>query len=386
MQRASLLCMRRHRPVTFALLSLLVGLGACSELLDYGAVQFEPAVKSPAGTVVPTRCGGLLLGAQDCATCVDTLCCGSARECGDARDCAKLVDCQSGCSTGDNGCKDACETAYPSGLPDFLPLQICLRSSCDSVCYGTPGVGGSGGGVVPGDSGGWAGEGPDGGSCGQDCAMRTYSACSCSAADPCDWGDDGYCDDNCAGQFPEDHFDDSNDCGSGGSGGSGGTGGTSGAGGVDIAGHTCSRTSPGATGNEPDGLIPICCAPTSEERALIDSAFNLLNEHRVASGVNPLDYDPLLEAAIQGHCVHMATHPFSEHVAPEALVSSPEVRADLCGSSAIVENLADGYLDAASVMQSWINSPQHNRHMLNVSFTRVGIGNVNDSWGQLFGE
>jgi hypothetical protein len=216
--------------------------------------------------------------------------------------------------------------------------------------------------------------------------MRTYSTCSCSAVDPCGWRDDDYCDDNCAQDFPEDHFDDSNDCGSGGSGGSGGNGGTSGSGGVDIAGHTCSLSSPGATGNEPGGLIPMCCAPTSSERTLIDSAFELLNAHRVANGVTPLNYDAQLEAAMQGHCVHMATHTFFEHVAPEAPVSSPEERAVLCGTSARGENLAEGYSSAASVMQSWTSSEGHNQNMLNAKFTRVGIGHMDGSWGQLFGD
>jgi hypothetical protein len=46
-----------------------------------------------------------------------------------------------------------------------------------------------------------------------DCQNGVYSACSCSAADPCGWQADGVCDQACADNFPADHFDDTLDCG-----------------------------------------------------------------------------------------------------------------------------------------------------------------------------
>lgn len=48
--------------------------------------------------------------------------------------------------------------------------------------------------------------------CTQDCQAGTYSACSCSSADPCGWKNDGVCDSACAAQFTTDYFNDAADC------------------------------------------------------------------------------------------------------------------------------------------------------------------------------
>lgn len=48
--------------------------------------------------------------------------------------------------------------------------------------------------------------------CSADCQAQTYSACSCSSADPCRWRNDGVCDSTCATQFPSDYFNDQADC------------------------------------------------------------------------------------------------------------------------------------------------------------------------------
>ena len=169
-----------------------------------------------------------------------------------------------------------------------------------------------------------------------------------------------------------------------GSGGGTAVGGNAGVGG-GTSGGTCSLEQPGATGNEPDGMIPVCCAPTAAEKAEIDEVFALLNQHRADNGVGPLAYDNQLEAAIQGHCIHMAEHSFFDHDAPESSVSSPWTRAELCGTSAGGENIAAGQNSPSAVMTSWKNSSGHNKNMLDADFTRVGIGRHGDYWGQIFG-
>jgi len=174
--------------------------------------------------------------------------------------------------------------------------------------------------------------------------------------------------------------------GEAGSGGDAGPGGSSGGTGGNPNAGTCSLAQDGATGNEPGGKIPVCCAPTAAEKAEIDQVFALLNEHRAANGVAPLQYDLELEAAIQGHCLHMAQHPFFDHSAPEPSVSSPWTRAELCGTSASGENIANGQSSPESVMSSWKQSSGHNKNMLDPGFTRVGIGRHESYWGQIFGK
>ncbi len=148
---------------------------------------------------------------------------------------------------------------------------------------------------------------------------------------------------------------------------------------------TCSKVLEGAAGKETNHEIPTCCTPTNTEKKMVDEVFRLMNEHREANGLRALKYDLKLEAAIQGHCRHMSQHPFFDHGAPEASVSSPWARAKMCGGKAGGENIAMGQRSAAQVMQSWKTSPGHNANMLSPDHRRVGIGYRKGYWGQLFG-
>lgn len=171
-----------------------------------------------------------------------------------------------------------------------------------------------------------------------------------------------------------------------GGGGRAGSGGGPAQAGSGSTGDACSLYREGATGDEPDGRIPVCCAPTTAEQPFVDEVFMLLNAHRAANGLSALAYDEELEAAVQGHCVHMSLHDFFAHEAPESGVVLPWDRAELCGTTANGENIARGQRTPAEVMTGWTNSSGHNRNMLG-NFRRVGIGYDDNGryWGQLFG-
>lgn len=145
----------------------------------------------------------------------------------------------------------------------------------------------------------------------------------------------------------------------------------------------CSVAIAGATGSEPGGQIPVCCAPTSAEKADLDVLFQLLNDYRAEFGKPPLAYDAKLEAAMQGHCLHMNQHTFFSHVGPEAAVSAFSARAAQCGTTANAENIAKGQKSPAAAMTSWKSSPGHAANMLG-SYTRVGLGHAGPYWGQIF--
>lgn len=160
---------------------------------------------------------------------------------------------------------------------------------------------------------------------------------------------------------------------------------------VNASPGECELLLEGASGDEPDGRIPVCCVPSAEEKAMIDQVFALLNRHRNNNGLSSLVYDVELEAAIQGHCIHMLTHDFFDHYAPERSVADPWARAERCGTRASAENIAGSFSTAEEVMAEWTASPGHNENMLNPGVTRVGIGYVsggawNTYWGQLFGD
>ncbi len=147
----------------------------------------------------------------------------------------------------------------------------------------------------------------------------------------------------------------------------------------------CTLTRPGGTGSEPGGVIPVCCTPAADDKQLIAEVFRLLNEHRAANGRSALMYDDKLEAAIQGHCRHMAEHSFFDHQAPEAAVGAFTARANLCGASASGENIAYNQRTPADVMNTWIRSSGHNQNMLGANYRRVGICHYQRRWGQIFG-
>jgi uncharacterized protein YkwD len=107
----------------------------------------------------------------------------------------------------------------------------------------------------------------------------------------------------------------------------------------------------------------------------------------MANGESALAYDDELQAAIQGHCLHMSQHSFFQHEAPEQSIRLPWDRAELCGTSANGENIAQGQRTPEDVMEGWIESSGHNENLLNSRFTRVGIGYVAAGryWGQIFG-
>ncbi len=290
------------------------------------AAQDQAPVPGPRD--VATGCGG------DCDARVPTACtCDAADPCGWA---------------GDGTCDAPCLELVPDGLDD----------SADCA---------AGGSIEPAPA--------PAEPCGGQCGALERTACTCAADDPCGWADNGVCDGDCFYVMPGATFDDRADCFGKGEGGTSGSG---------LAG-TCSLVVPGATGHEPGGEIPVCCAPTDVDRGAIDEAFALLNEHRLSRGRPPLAYDPALESAIQGHCMHMALHDFFSHDAPEYVVSSPWDRASMCDADAHGENIAWGYESPQDVMTGWKWSPGHNANMLNASFARVGIGKYGTYWGQLFG-
>ena len=174
--------------------------------------------------------------------------------------------------------------------------------------------------------------------------------------------------------------------GSPGGGGASSGGSSSGGPGGSPTGHYETKTEPGATGNEPGGVIPLCCVPSAAEKAQITANFNLVNQHRIANGKSALAYDTKLESAIEGHCHHMATHTFFAHDAPEASIKTPWTRATKCGTSANAENIYSGSSNATNAFNAWKNSSGHNANMLNGSLKRIGIGLYGTRWGQIFGQ
>jgi hypothetical protein len=184
---------------------------------------------------------------------------------------------------------------------------------------------------------------------------------------------------------------------SGAAGAAGGSGGVAGAGGVagsagsagagaTIAGHECSVVEPNGTGDEPGGLIPVCCSLLPLEEVDANELLVLVNEHRTTNGESPLAYDEGLASSMQAHLIHEKLHPFSGFIAPESSVSDPPARAEACGTTMKSSIEASGFTMASEVMAQWTQDAQADGILLNPNRSRAAAGRFDDLWAIQLGE
>lgn len=156
------------------------------------------------------------------------------------------------------------------------------------------------------------------------------------------------------------------------------------------SGSTSTTARPGAPTTAPGG--PGATATTAGPAAPatpIDEVLLLVNAARAAAPVPcpPLTVDAALARAAQAHSDDMANRTYLDHVNPEG--QDPKARAEEQGytGTAVGENIAQGYPDAAAVMEAWMASDGHRGNIEKCEYTVIGIG-VNDDgwyWTQVFG-
>jgi uncharacterized protein YkwD len=107
---------------------------------------------------------------------------------------------------------------------------------------------------------------------------------------------------------------------------------------------------------------------------------NLVNDHRVSFGLNPLIMDQAYASAYAvDHTDYMISlsqinhHNF--HFRSEGMKSRGAVR--------VAENVAYGYTDAESVVYGWLNSPSH-REIIEGNYTHSGFGVFQNEQGRYF--
>lgn len=104
----------------------------------------------------------------------------------------------------------------------------------------------------------------------------------------------------------------------------------------------------------------------------------------------PLVWNNQLEIAAIGHARDMADNHYFNHTSKDG--RSMEDRVVLAGytfkgyrSFAVGENIAQGQMSIAEVMQGWFNSPGHCKNLMNPAFKEVGVAENNTYWVQDFG-
>lgn len=133
---------------------------------------------------------------------------------------------------------------------------------------------------------------------------------------------------------------------------------------------------PGIHANPPD-------ATSAEIVTLVD----LVNEHRVSEGCEPLSWHGGLAQVADEHSTDMRDRDFFSHTNPDG--ESPFDRmhgAGLEWSGAAGENIAWGTGSGQAAFEMWINSPGHRANIENCSYTHHGVGLVDTRWTHLFVE
>jgi uncharacterized protein YkwD len=104
----------------------------------------------------------------------------------------------------------------------------------------------------------------------------------------------------------------------------------------------------------------------------------------------PLAWNNQLEIAAIGHAQDMANHNYFSHTGIDGRnmgdrIGSAGYTYKDYKSFMIGENIAQGQLSIAEVMQGWIKSPGHCKNLMNPGFKEVGVAFYNDYWVQDFG-
>jgi len=155
---------------------------------------------------------------------------------------------------------------------------------------------------------------------------------------------------------------------------------------VDVGGGggalpgSCWLTLPGATGEEPGGVIPVCCIPSAEQRERRDTLLQALDDYRAEAGLPGLQSDPAIQAAAQGYARHMDEHPFFDSTAPEDVVGTVWEAAALCGTHVTAANLAANLGGPLDVLRTWMEIPGTNQWLVDPDFVRVGLGTHGYHW------
>ncbi|MFJ7768647.1 CAP domain-containing protein [Streptomyces sp. NPDC097107] len=115
----------------------------------------------------------------------------------------------------------------------------------------------------------------------------------------------------------------------------------------------------------------------------------LVNEERASAGCSPVTANDRLTRAADDYSDVMADSGVMSHTGPDGSTMTTRVEAAGYRWSTLGENIARGQADAASVMDSWMNSPGHRANILNCSFKELGVGvHFGDGgpwWTQNFG-
>ncbi|WP_018751316.1 CAP domain-containing protein [Paenibacillus sanguinis] len=110
----------------------------------------------------------------------------------------------------------------------------------------------------------------------------------------------------------------------------------------------------------------------------------LINKERRTVGLQPLMVHTNLTNMAKIKAIDMYNNRYFNHISPK--YGSPFEMMDAFGISYKYagENLGKGQRSAEEVVKDWMNSPGHQKNILNPDFKLIGVGYYNGHWAQEF--
>lgn len=109
------------------------------------------------------------------------------------------------------------------------------------------------------------------------------------------------------------------------------------------------------------------------------------NLWRLLLGLNACVLDPNLCLAARDHSNDMETLNFFDHDSPVKGKASPSDRAARFNTTFSGENIYMGSPESSSANRGWFFSPGHHKNMFSPGQARIGLGQHNNHWTQMFG-
>ncbi|MCF6181381.1 CAP domain-containing protein [Lutibacter sp.] len=108
---------------------------------------------------------------------------------------------------------------------------------------------------------------------------------------------------------------------------------------------------------------------------------DLVNAHRTSIGLSTLTKMNLVSGVADGHTEYMIE---TGQISHDNFDERAQELMDKAGAKSVGENVAYGYTTAESVVNGWLNSPEHKAIIENPNFTHFGISTEANSDGRNF--
>ncbi|MBE9490178.1 MAG: CAP domain-containing protein [Bacteroidetes bacterium] len=132
---------------------------------------------------------------------------------------------------------------------------------------------------------------------------------------------------------------------------------------------------------EEDKIEALTSASYVPEAKVIEiEILELLNNHRLSIGLNPLNNMSTIKAQAYGHTDYMID---KSEVSHDGFLARKEALISYAGASRVGENVAYAYSSSESVVNAWINSDGH-RHIIEGDYTDFDISAEKDANGKYY--